>query len=141
MLFLLFGNSIVPQFCDPMYCSMPGIPVLYILPKFAQSHVHRISDTIQSFHPLSSLSPPAISLSQHQDVFQWINSSHQVFKYWSFSIRPSKEIQGWFPLGMTGCSSCCPRYYQESSIAPQLQRINSSALRFLYGPTLTSVHD
>ena len=94
MLFLLFGHSILSQFCDPMYCSVPGFPVLHYLPKFAQIHVHWISDTIQSSHTLSSLSPPAVNLSQHQGVFQWTDSSHQVFKYWSFSISPSNEHSG-----------------------------------------------
>ena len=94
MLFLLFGHSILSQFCDPMYCSVPSFPVLHYLPKFAQIHVHWISDTIQSSHTLSSFSPPAVNLSQHQGVFQWTNSSHQVFKYWSFSISPSNEHSG-----------------------------------------------
>ena len=64
--------------CDPTNCSTPGFPVLYYLLKFAQTHVRWISDAIQPSHPLSSPSPPAFSLSQHQGLFQWINSSHQV---------------------------------------------------------------
>ena len=60
------------------------------------THVHRISDAIQPPHPLSSPSPLAPNPSQHQSLFQWVNSSHEVAKYWSFSfsIIPSKEIPG-----------------------------------------------
>ena len=63
--------------CNPMDCSMPGFPVLHHLPEFAQTHVHRIGDAIQPSHPLSSPSPPAFNLSQHQGLFQWVGSSHQ----------------------------------------------------------------
>ena len=91
--------------CDPMDCRMPGLPVNRQLPELAQTHVHRVSDAIQPSHPLSSLSPPAFNFSQHQDLFQWVSSSHQVAKvlesvlgikwpkYWSFgfSISPSNN--------------------------------------------------
>ena len=61
-------------FCDPMDCSMPGLPVHHQLPGFAQTDVHWVSDAIQPSHPLSSPSPPAFSLSQHQGLFQWVSS-------------------------------------------------------------------
>ena len=79
--------------CDPMNCSTPGLPVHHRLLEFTQTHVHWIHDVIQPSHLLLSPSPPALNLSQHQDLFQWINSSHEVAKYWSFSfsISPSKE--------------------------------------------------
>ena len=64
---------------DPMDCSMPGFPVLHYLPELAQTHVHWISDAIQPSHVLSSPSPPAFNLSQHQGLFQWVISSHQGF--------------------------------------------------------------
>ena len=57
--------------CNPMGHSMPGFPVLHHLLKFAQTHVHRVSDAIQPSHPLSPPSPPALNLPQHQDLFQW----------------------------------------------------------------------
>ena len=83
--------------CDPMDCSTPGFPVLHHLPKFAQTHVCRVGDAIQPSHPLSSPSPPAFTLSQHQGLFQM----SQLFtlrwpKYWSFSfsISPSNEYSG-----------------------------------------------
>ena len=65
---------------DPMDCSMPGFPVHHQLWELAQTHVHRVGDTIQLSHPLSSPSPPAFNLSQHQGLFQWVSSSHQVAK-------------------------------------------------------------
>ena len=59
-----------PALCDPMNCSMPGLPVHHQLPEFTQTHVHRVSDAIQPFHPLSSPSPPAPNPSQNQGLFQ-----------------------------------------------------------------------
>ena len=67
-----------PTLCDPMNCSTPGLPVHHQLPEFTQTHVHRVSDAIQPSHPLSSPSPPAPNPSQHQSLFQWVNSSHTV---------------------------------------------------------------
>ena len=59
-----------PTLCEPMDCSTPGLPVHHQLPEFTQTHVHQVSDAIQQFHLLSSPSPPAFSLSQHQGLFQ-----------------------------------------------------------------------
>ena len=59
-----------PTLCDPMNRSMPGLAVHHQLPKFTQTHVHRVGDAIQSSHPLSSPSPPAPNPSQHQSLFQ-----------------------------------------------------------------------
>ena len=67
-------------------CSMPGFPVLYHLPEFAQTHVHRVSDAIQTSHTL--LSPPsALNLFQHQGLFQWVSSSHQVAKILEYQLQ------------------------------------------------------
>ena len=84
------------QLCDSMNRSTPGLPVHHQLPEFTQTHVHRVSDAIQPSHPLSSPSPPAPDPSQHQGLFQWVNSLHEVAKYWSFSfnISPSNEHSG-----------------------------------------------
>ena len=80
------------------YSSMqwPCLPVHHQLPEFTQTHVHRVGGAIQPSHPLLSPSSPAPSPSQHQSFFQWVNSLHEVAKYWSFSfsIIPSKEIPG-----------------------------------------------
>ena len=67
------------RFCDPMDCIMPGFPVLHHLPEFVQTHVPWVSDAIQPSHPLSSPSP-AFNLFEHQGLFQWVGSSHQVAK-------------------------------------------------------------
>jgi len=81
-----------PALCDPLDCSTPGFPVHHQLPEFTQTHAHWVGEAIQPSHP----SPPAFSLSQHQSLFKWVNSSHLVVKYWSFSfiISPSKEYSG-----------------------------------------------
>ena len=67
-----------PTPCNPMNRSTPGLPVHHQLPEFTQTHVHRVGDTIQPSHPLSSPSPPAPNPSQHQGLFQWVNSLHEV---------------------------------------------------------------
>ena len=72
--------------CDPMDCSMPGFPVHHQLPELAQTHVHRVSDTIQPSHPLPSPSP-TFNFSQHQGLFQWVSSSHQVAKVLEFQLQ------------------------------------------------------
>ena len=80
-----------PTLCYPVDCGTPGFPVLHYLPELAQTHVHWISDAIQLSHPWSSPSPPALSLAQHQGLFQWVGSSHQVTKYW-----PSRSDKTFF---------------------------------------------
>ena len=62
--------QLCPTLCNPMDHSMPGLLVHHQLPEFTQTHVHRVSDAIQPSHPLSSPSPPALNLSQHQDLFK-----------------------------------------------------------------------
>ena len=98
--------------CNPMDCNTPGFPVHHQLPELAQTHVHQVSDAIQPSHPLSSPSPPAFSLSQHQGLFKWVSSSDQVAKVLQFQLQLINEylglpmnIRGWFPLGLTGLIS------------------------------------
>ena len=83
-------------FCDPMDCSMPGFPFNQQLPELAQTHVHQIGDAIQPSHPLSSPSPPAFNLSQHQSLFRESVLHITWPKYWSFSfsISPFNEYSG-----------------------------------------------
>ena len=76
-----------PTLCDSMNCSTPGSPVLHHLPKFAETHVHWVSDAIQPSHPLSSPSPPATNPSQHQSLFQWVDSLHQVAKVLELQLQ------------------------------------------------------
>ena len=78
--------QLCPTLCDPMNCSTPGFPVYHQLPEFTQTHVHRVSDAIQPSHPLSSPSPPAPNPSQHQSLYQSVNSSHEVAKVLEFQL-------------------------------------------------------
>ena len=73
--------------CDPMNCSTPGLPVHHQLLESTQNYVHWVSDAIQPSHPLSFPSPPALNLSQHQGLFKWISSSHQVAKVLEFQLQ------------------------------------------------------
>ena len=130
--------------CNPMDCSTPGFPVHQQLPEFPQSHVHQVSDAIQPSHPLLSPSPPAFNLSQHQSLFKWISSLHQVAKVLEFQLQ-HQSFQWIFRIdflldGLVG-SPYSPRDSQESSPTPQFKGINSLALNFLFGPILTSIHD
>ena len=140
--FSSFAQS-CPTLCDPMNCSTPGLPVHHQLPEFTQTHIHQVGDAIQPSHPLSSSSPPARNPSQHQSLFQWVNSSHEVAKvpefqlqHHSFQRNPTADL---LQNGLVG-SPCSPRDSQESSPTPQFESINS-VLSFLYSTTLTSIHD
>ena len=111
-----------------MDCSTPGLPVHHQCPEFTQTHVHWVSDAIQPSHPLSSPSP-AFNLSQHQDLFNWVSSSHQVAEVLEFQLQ-HQTFQWTFRTdflkdGLVG-SPCCPRDSQESSPTP---RSKASILR------------
>ena len=93
-----------PTLCNPRDCSMPGLPVHHQPPEFTQTHVHWVSDAIQSSHPLSSPSPPTFNLSQHQGLQMsqfFISGSQNIGVSASTSVLPM-NIQDWFPLGWTG---------------------------------------
>ena len=110
-------------FCDPMDCSMPGFPVLHYLPELAQIHIHWVSDAIQPSHPLLSPSSPTLNLSQHQGLFQWVGSSHEVAKV--VALQPQHQTFQWtFRVDILSVwliwSPCCPRDSGESSPAPIL---------------------
>src|SRR5574341_472598 len=131
-------------FCDPVNRSTPGLPVHHQLPEFTQTHVHLVSDAIQPSHPLSSPSPPAPNPSQHQSLFQSVNSLHEVAKvlefqlqHHSFQRNPRTDL---FQNGLVG-PPCSPRDSQESFPTPQFKSINSLVLSFLHSPTLASIHD
>ena len=76
-----------PTLCDPVNHSTPGLPVHHQLPEFTQTHAHRVGDATQPFHPLSSPSPPAPNPFQHQGLFHWVNSSHEVAKVLEFQLQ------------------------------------------------------
>ena len=83
--YLVQSLSHVPTLCDPKGYSMPGFPVHHQLPELAQTHVHWVNDVTP--HPLLSPSSPAFSLSQHQRIFQWVSSLHQVAKVLGFQLQ------------------------------------------------------
>ena len=90
---LQFSCSVVSNSLWLMDCSTPGLPVHHQLPELAHAHVHRVGDAIQPSHPLSSPFPPAFNLSQHQGLFQWVSSSHQVAKVLEF--QPQHQSFQW----------------------------------------------
>ena len=85
------AKSCLTVFC-PKDCRIPGFPVLHYFPVFVQTHVHWVGDAIQPSHPLSPPSPPAFNLSQHQGLFQWVSSSHQVAKVLELQL-PHRSFQ------------------------------------------------
>ena len=123
--------------------SMPGLPVHHQLPEFTHTHVHRVGDAIQPSHPLSPSPPapipPSIRVFSSESTLRMRWS-----KYWSFSfsIIPSNEYSGLISFRIDWLDLLAyQRDSQESSPTPQLKTISSSALSFLYSPTLTSIHD
>ena len=103
--------------CDPMSCNTPGLPVHHQLPEFTQTHVHQVSDAIQPSHPLLSPSPPAPNPSQHQSLFQWVNSSHEVAKVLEFQLQHQ------------GCNYWKSKANSDQWIAELQSRLNSQPCR------------
>ena len=125
-----------PTLCDPMNRITPGLPVHHQLPESTQTHVHWVGDAIQPSHPLSSPSPPAFNLSQHQGLFKWVSSLYQVAKVLEFQLQ--RQSFQWmlrtdFFEDWLVWSPFSPRDSQESSPAPQFESTNSLALSLLYG--------
>ena len=144
MLIVVVQSLSYVRLCDPMYCSMPGFPVLHHLPELAQTHVHWLSDAIQTFHPLSSPSPPAINLPQHQSLFLKIqlftSGGQSIGASASASVLPM-NIQGWFLLGLTGLISLKSKGLSILLSNTTVQKHQCFRFSLLYGPTLTSIHD
>ena len=119
-----------------MDCSTPGLPVHHQLPESTQTHVHWVSDATQPSYPLSSPSPRAFNLSQHQGLSNESVLCIKCPKYWSFnfSISPSNEYSGLisFRMDWLDGSPCSPRDSQESSPTAQFKNISSLVLSFLY---------
>ena len=105
-----------PTLCNLIDCSTPVFPVLPHLLKFAQTHVHRISDVIQPSHPVSPPSPPALNLSQHQGLFQWIGSSHQVAQVLELQLQHPV-----LPVNI-GC-----KQWQKKGINEQVEKVGGSS--------------
>ena len=137
-------NHLCPTLCNPMDWSMSGFPVNHQLPELAQTHVNWVGDAIQPSYSLLSPSPPDFNLSQHQGLFQWVSSSHQVTKLleiqlqhqslqWIFRTDFLKDRWVW--------SFWDSRDSQKSSPTPQFKNINFSTISFLYRQHSTSIHD
>ena len=123
--------------------STSGLPVHHQLPEFTQTHVHRLSDAIQPFHPCRPLLllppiPPSIRVFSNESTLpmRWL-------KYWSFSfsISPSKEHPGLISFRMDLLDLLAVQVTLKSPPTPQFKNTNSSALSFLHSPTFTSIHD
>ena len=86
---IVFSHSVVSNSLQPhgLDCTTPSFPVLHYLSEFAQTHVHWVNDAIQPSHSLLPTSPPALNLSQHQGLFQWVSSSHQVAKVLELQLQ------------------------------------------------------
>ena len=130
--------------CDPMDLSTPAFPLQHQLSEFTQTHVHWVGDAIELSHPVLSPSPPSLNHSQHQGLFKWVSSLHQVAKILEFQLQ-HQSFQWMFRTdflwdGQVG-SLWSLRDSQESFPTPKFKSINSSALSFLCSPTLTSTHD
>ena len=105
-----FSRSVASNSFWPHDCSTPGLPVHHQLPEFTQTHINWVSDAIQPSHPLSSPSPPAPHPSQHQGLFQWVNSSHEVdsiLKSRDITLRTKVHLVKAmiFPVDMYECES------------------------------------
>ena len=133
--------SRVRLFVTP-WTACPGLPVYHQLLELTQTHVHQVGDAIQPSHPLSFPSP-AFNLSQHQGLFQWVTSLHQVPKYWSFgfSFSPSNEYSGLISFRIDWLGLLAVQRTLESFATSQFKSINSLVLSFLYSSNLTSIHD
>ena len=118
--------SHVQLFATPWIAACQEFTVHHHLPEFTQTHVHRVSDAIEPSHPLLSPSPPALNPSQHQSLFQWVSSLHEVAKvlefqpqHHSFQRTPRVDLLQNELVG----SPCSPRDSQESSPTPQFKSI------------------
>ena len=133
-----------PTLCDSMNHSTPGLPVHHQLPECTQTYVHRVSDAIQPSHPLSS--PLLLLPSIFPSIRVFSNESALCMrwpKYWSFSfsISPSNEHPGLISFRMDWLALLAVQGTLKFSPTMQFKSINSSALSFLYNPTLTSIHN
>ena len=139
-----FSRSVVSDSLWPHESQHSRPPYPSPTPRVHSDSVHRVSDAIQPSHPLSSPSPPAPNPSQHQIIFQWVNSLHEVAKVLEFQLQhDSFQRNPRADLLQNGQveSPCSPRDSQESSPTPQFKSINSLVLSLLRSPTLTSIHD
>ena len=134
-----YSNHTMTKYCLRLKClGTHDSNLSFTISQFAHTHVHQVSEAIQLSHSLLPTSLPALNLSQHQGLFQWVTLLNWWPKCWSFSfsLSPSNENSGLIScrIDLVWTDS------QEFSPAPQFES-NNSALCLLYGPTLTSIHD
>ena len=120
--------KLCPTPCDHRDWSTPAFPVLHYLLQFSQTHVHGVDDAIRPSHPPSPPSPSALSHSQDQGLFQWVDSSHQVANFWSFSfsISPFSEYSGFIFFRIDWFDLLIIQRTVKSPLALQFKSINSS---------------
>ena len=126
-----------------MDCSMPGFPVHHCLLEFAQTHVHCVDEAIQPSHSLLSPSLPALHLSQHQGLFQWVNSTsggQRIGALASTSVLPV-NLQDWFPLGLTGLISLLSKGLSRVFSSTTVQKYQYAGAQPSLWSTLTSIQD
>ena len=135
---LLFRCSVMPDSVRHHGLQHTRFPCPSPSPGVAQTHVHWVGDAIQPSHPLLSPSPLAFNLSQHQGLFQWVTSLHQVAKLLKFQLQ-HQSFQWLFGVnflwGSLVWSPCCPKDSRESSLAPQFKSINPSVFSLSYDST------
>ena len=136
-------KHIRPTLRDPVDCSTPGLPVHHQLLEFTQTHVHWVRDAIQQSHPLSSPSPPAFNLSQHQGLFQWVSSSHRWPKFWSFSfkISPSNECPGLISFRMDWLDLLATQGTLKSLLQHHSSKASILRRSAFFTVQITSIHD
>ena len=136
------GGRSVAQSCltlrDPMDCSTPDFSVHHNLLQFVQTYVHWVGDAIQPSHPLLPSSLPALHLSQHQGLFQWVGSSHQVAKRLKLQVLPMNS-QSWLPL--TGLISLQSKGLTRAFSSITVWKHQYFGAQITHGSTLTSIYD
>ena len=132
-----------PSLCDSMDYSTPGLPVPHHLLKFAQIHVHCISDVIKSSHLLMP-SSSALNFSQHQGLFQWVSCLHQMTKILELQLQHSSfqsKFQGWSPIRLTGLMSLLSKGLSGVFSSATVQRYQFFGVLPFYSPVLKIVHN
>ena len=138
-----FSHSVMSNSLQPHVRSTPGLPVHHRLPEFTQTHVHWVSDAIQPSHPLSFPSPPAsiFPASGSFLMIQLFISGGQSIGASASAPVLSVNIQGWFPLRLTGLISLLSKGLSGVLSSTTVQRHNSLVFCLLYGPALTAIRD
>ena len=152
----LFGTSLLLKLFSSVHCVVvcdsatrwteacqAPLSVHHQLPQFTQTHVHWVGDAIYPSHFLSFPSSPALNLFQHQGLFQWVSSLHQMAKHWSFSfsINPSNEYSGLISFRMDWLDLLAVQGTLKSILQTTVQKHQFFGAQPFYGPTLTSIHD